>query len=85
MNKTTNDTSVKRDSAFDLVERGVDDLRSAVALQQRVRDSLQRLDARGVHAGQRHVGNGGAELPAAVERAANGVEADNHVGAIEAD
>lgn len=45
MNKTTNDTSVKRDSAFNLVERGVDDLRGAVALQQRVRDSLQRLDA----------------------------------------
>lgn len=44
-NKTTNDTSVKRDSAFNLVERGVDDLRGAVALQQRVRDSLQRLDA----------------------------------------
>lgn len=45
MNKTTKDTSVKRDSAFNLVERGVDDLRGAVALQQRVRGRLQRLDA----------------------------------------
>ena len=45
MNKTTNDTSVKRDSAFNLAERGVDDLRGAVALQLRVRGRLQRLDA----------------------------------------
>ena len=85
MNKTTNDTSVKRDSAFNLVERGVDDLRGAVALQQRVRDSLQCLDARGVHARQRHVGNSGAELPVAVERAADGVKADDHVGVVKTD